>query len=277
MRLVIVLLLSLWIGGVALGQQFEVASVKPSRAAENMPEGQVRAQDMMYESMPAGFAPLKGATLAAHNRTLAQLIAMAFKTRPSLVKGESWIAELRYDVDAKLPEGASAKDVNLMLQHLLVERFGLKTHFETKSSGGFALLVAKDGPKLTPAPERVGPIDKEEIARMNREGAERSRQRMDELAKSGQLRRYSSWGSNQATGAQIAEGVSRMIKAPVVDETGLTGKYAVLIEMMGGEPEDTDEYRMSLALAKLGLKLESKKTDVTTVVVDAASKAPTEN
>ena len=69
-----------------------------------------------------------------------------------------------------------------------------------------------------------------------------------------------------------------MIKAPVVDETGLAGKYDVRIEMLPGEsPDDSVEYRMSLALAKLGLRLESRKTEVTLLVVDSASKTPTAN
>ena len=78
------------------------------------------------------------------------------------------------------------------------------------------------------------------------------------MKKSGVLQRgFSSWGSSQATSAQIAESVGRMIKAAVVDETGLTGKYDVRIELLAGEtPDETPEYRMTLALAKLGLKLE---------------------
>lgn len=260
-----------------MGQQFEVASVKPSRAAENMPEGQIRAQDSMYENMPAGFAPLKGTTFSAHNRTLAQLIGMAYKVKPSAVKGPGWITELRYDVDAKLPEGATAKEVNEMLKSLLAERFSLKAHSETKSSGGFALVAAKDGPKLTPSVEQTGPLTKEEMEQRTKQGLEASRKRMEALSKSGQLRGWSSWGANQATSAQIAEAVGRMIKAPVADETGLTGKYKVELELLRSDPDETAEYAMSVALAKLGLKLESKKLDVTTLIVDEASRTPTEN
>src|SRR4051812_5257434 len=221
---------SILCAGAVRGQQFEVASVKPSRAAEGMSERMLQAQDGMYESMPAGFLPLTGATVTAHNRTLAQLIAMAFRIKPSAVTGPGWIAELRYDIDAKLPEGASSKESNEMLRRLLEERFGLRTHLETKTTGGYALTVGKDGPKLTPAQANPAtPLDKEE---MQRRVQEMQRQRMDEVKKSGVMQRgYSSWGSNQATTGQIAEAVGRMIKAPVVDETRLTGKYEVRVEM----------------------------------------------
>ena len=277
MRFAVGLYVAVWIGsgGAARAQQFEVASVKPSRA-DAVPEGQIRAMDMMAEGVAAGFVPVQGTTLSAHSRTLAQLVAMAFTVKPSAVTGPGWITELRYDIDAKLPEGASTKDANVMLQHLLEERFALRTHTDTKKTGGYALLVAKDGPKLAAGmPESDAPIDKEE---MQRRVQERMRQRMDALSKSGGLRGYSSWGSNRATSGQIAQGVSGMIKAPVVDETGLAGKYDVRIEMLPGEsPDDSVEYRMSLALAKLGLKLEARKTEVTLLVVDSASKTPTAN
>jgi uncharacterized protein (TIGR03435 family) len=268
--------LLLFAGGVG-GQQFEVASVKPSKAAEGMAEAMVRAQDSMYESMPAGFAPIKGVTLTAHNRTLAHLIAMAFRIKPSAVTGPGWITELRYDVDAKLPEGASTKESNEMLRHLLEERFGLRTHSETKGTSGYALTVGKDGAKLTPAaPPSSAPLDQEE---MRRQAQERMRQRMDQMKKSGVMQRgYSSWGSSQATSAEIAESVGRMIKAAVVDETGLKGKNDIQIVMQAGEsPDETPEYRMTLALAKFGLRLEPRKTQVTLLVVDAAAKTPTEN
>ena len=66
MQRVIALYVAGWVllAGVAHGQQFEVASVKPSRAAEGMAEGMLRAQDSMYEAMRAGFLPLNGMRVA---------------------------------------------------------------------------------------------------------------------------------------------------------------------------------------------------------------------
>ena len=97
MRLAVGLYVAVWIGsgGAARAQQFEVASVKPSRA-DAVPEGQIRAMDMMAEGVAAGFVPVQGTTLSAHSRTLAQLIAMAFTVKPSAVTGPGWITELRY-------------------------------------------------------------------------------------------------------------------------------------------------------------------------------------
>jgi uncharacterized protein (TIGR03435 family) len=268
---VVLLLGDSWIAG---GQEFEVASVKPAPTAEGS-EGRIRAQDMMWDMMAGRGVPVNGGRVSLKDATLAQLVAMAHKVKPGDVTGPGWITELRYYVEAKLPESAQAKDAPEMLRRLLEERFGLKTHTDTKTTNGYALVVAKDGPKLKPAVEPTAPLDREEIPRQL---LEQSRKRVEELSKAGPMRGYRSWGSNQTTMAGVAENVGRMIQAPVTDETGLPGKYDVRVELFPGESRDeTVEHRMALALAKLGLKLDSRKTTVTLLVVDAASKTPTEN
>jgi uncharacterized protein (TIGR03435 family) len=273
MRLYVAVLLGY--SATAGGQEFEVAAVKPEPPLEGPAIAKARAQDSMYSMMPAGFLPVKGGRVSLEQRTFAQLVAVAYKLKPSDVTGPGWIAEQRYNIQAKLPEGADPKDANAMLKRLLEERFALKAHSETKTVSGYALLAAKDGPKLKPAEEHPEKLDPEEMSRRSRE---RAQARMEEMLKTGRARGYSSWSSNSATMAQIAENVGRMIKSPVTDETGLTGKYDVEVVLLPGESDDdTVEYRMAQALAKLGLKLESRKTTVTLLVVDSASKTPTEN
>src|SRR5215813_3357760 len=66
--------------------------------------------------------------------------------------GPDWIqrGDLRFNVEAKAENPASATRQQLltMLQNLLVERFQIKFHRVTKEEPGFALLVAKNGPKM---------------------------------------------------------------------------------------------------------------------------------
>ncbi len=68
----------------------------------------------------------------------------------------SWTKSNRYDIEAKVaPEDApkldklKTDDRRAMLLPLLVERFNLKYHHETRELPTFALVVAKGGPKLT--------------------------------------------------------------------------------------------------------------------------------
>jgi uncharacterized protein (TIGR03435 family) len=82
-----------------------------------------------------------------------------------------------------------------------------------------------------------------------------------------------SWAS--ITTEQLATRLVRFTEAPVVDQTGLTGKYSLTVktwsnpEVPGGTIFD--------AVEKLGLKLEPSKVSVETVVVDQVSETPTAN
>jgi uncharacterized protein (TIGR03435 family) len=86
------------------------------------------------------------------------------------------------------------------------------------------------------------------------------------------LERYSSRSTTTET---LASQLARLAEAPVVDETGLTGKYSVTIETW--KNADVPGGTVFDAVEKLGLKLEPRKVTVETVVVDQVSKTPTAN
>lgn len=234
--------------------------------------------DGMQEMM-VGMVPLKGMTVTMDSRTLQQLVATAYKMRPSDVTGPSWISDVRFNVEAKLPAGADTKTANLMLQRLLEERFGLKVHRETRSAPGFALTVGKDGAHLTPGTPtdpnavKLGPDGKPDPEEAKR----RLEKMMADMKKAG-VRMASGWRSGNATSEQIAASISRILKVPVEDQTGLDGKYDISIEVPQPEsPDESIEYRTAKAIAKFGLKLDARKVSTEIIVVDAANKAPTEN
>jgi len=260
--------------------EFEVASIKSAPAMEGpMAEAKMRAMDGMVDMM-VGMVPLKGMTVTMDSRTLQQLIAVAYKVRVSEVAGPGWISDLRFNVEAKLPAGADKKSANEMLQRLLMERFGLKIHRETRTSAGFVLTVGKEGAHLTPAapPDPVVAAAPDPNVRPDPDENKRRMEKMMADMKQRGSMPASWWRSNNATSAQIAANISRMIKAPVADETRLDGKYDVSMEVPQPEsPEDTMEYRVARAVTKLGLKLDARKISIDTIVVDAANKAPTEN
>jgi uncharacterized protein (TIGR03435 family) len=72
-----------------------------------------------------------------------------------------------------------------------------------------------------------------------------------------------------------------MVGRPVSDATGLKGKYDFILRWLddhGRQSTDDNGPNIFEALqAQLGLKLESKKTMVDTLVVDHIEKTPTEN
>ena len=83
--------------------------------------------------------------------SLKELIAYGYKVRTYQISGPDWLATDRFDIVAKLPDGGSKDDAPAMLQALLVERFKLAAHLETKEHPVLGLVVAKGGPKLKEA------------------------------------------------------------------------------------------------------------------------------
>ena len=107
---------------------------------------------------------------------------------------------------AEDPLTASAEQLRQMVQAMLSDRFKLKVHRETQESSGYALVIAKNGPKL----KLKEPSDREEPPSLEVNNAGRpvirGKSTLDELA------RFLSGGPSN-------------IGAPVVDKTGLTGIY----------------------------------------------------
>jgi len=260
----------------AAAQQFEVASVKLAPPPESPMA--IKLQEFAQQSMPSGRMALKGTNVSLRGRSLKTLIAIAWSIRPSEVEGPDWLGETLYDVEARMPEGAPAAQANDMLRALLEDRFSLRAHQESRTLPGFVLTVAKDGPKLKPAavqPDKTD--DPEEMKRRAQQMQEDRMKVMQQRMRAGTMVQ-ASWSNTNATSAQIAAGISNMIHAPVIDETGLTEKYSVAIEIPRADPpEDSIEHSVAIEVAKLGLKLEARKTTVSHLVVDSALKTPKEN
>jgi len=147
--------------GVAVAQTapanlaFEVATVKPSPPLDMM---KLRAE------MQAGRMPRFGphVTLSQAEYTympLKNLIAIAFNVKPYQISGPPWLATERFDIVAKMPDGASKDDAPRMLQSLLEERFKLAAHRDNQERPVLGLVVGKDGPKLKPSLASAAPID----------------------------------------------------------------------------------------------------------------------
>jgi uncharacterized protein (TIGR03435 family) len=88
-----------------------------------------------------------------------ELIVLAYKVKPYQITGPDWIASQRFDIVAKLPDGASKDDIPKMLQALLEERFKLAVRRESKELPVLALVVGKGGPKMKESAEAPKPID----------------------------------------------------------------------------------------------------------------------
>ncbi len=139
------------VGAFALAQdpaklEFEVASVKPAAP----PGG--RGGLIGMRGGPGTNDPTR---LQYNGMPLKMLVVNAYDVKPYQVNAPGWMGsfDARFDVVAKIPEGATKEQVRVMLQNLLADRFKLKIHRETKELPLYELTVAKNGPKLTAAVE----------------------------------------------------------------------------------------------------------------------------
>src|SRR5690349_1288496 len=83
--------------------------------------------------------------------SLLELVSLAYQLKSYQLTAPSWMANQRYDIQAKLPEGGARGQVPAMLQTLLAERLALKSHREPQERKVYALTVAKGGHRLKEA------------------------------------------------------------------------------------------------------------------------------
>jgi uncharacterized protein (TIGR03435 family) len=232
---------------------FEVATIKPSK-----PDQQGRV------------FTIQGKKVLAINMSVNDLITFAYNLHPrQLSGGPSWMETEKFDVagEPDQPGRPNLKQMKLMMQKLLADRFKLTFHREKKELSVYAIVVAKGGPKLTKS-EATGDTP-------------------------GLL--FQGLGKLPARNTTIAEFAAVMQDAvmdrPVVDQTGIKGRWDFALnwtpdpsQFVGlgvkvPPPPDDPSAPPDLFTAlqqQAGLKMESTKAPVEILVVDKVEK-PSEN
>jgi len=279
-------LLLFLIGSLASAQTFEVATIKPAERLS--PQEVVAAQTGMKIS--AGQATFR-------YRSLRDLIALAYKVENPYVVEEQGLAGGAFDIQAKLPAGSTRQQIPAMLHALLEERFQLKAHREKRPQDVYFLEQAKGGHKMKDAPppqaEEPDPAQGFEMPKSIRipgvKRTPRGATPVDGLREE--------WA--RMTMAELTSYISPMLDRRVVDRTGLTGSYQVMLELSFGEmtqalisnsnagpatfrpapgiASDPSGASIPASLKKLGLTLEKGKGELEVIVVDSVEIMPTEN
>jgi len=243
---------------LAQSPAFEVASVKPAIPGNNGWKGGCRGIDSKFAGAnERAVAPPLGRCVITDAR-LSHLIGIAFDVSSVayLQGGPDWLrAGERFTVDAKAddPAKATAGQLHQMLQALLIERFRLKFHRETREMPGYALTVAKNGPKLQAA--KGEDVD----ATFGDGGKPTDGQPVCLTARKWPV-------------SDLANLLTQMGKGPVVDKTGLTGEYD--FRLCWNDAEGPSLF--SALQEQLGLKFEARKVPVSFFIVESAQK-PSEN
>lgn len=231
---------------------FEAASVKPSRP------GGARTRS------------IEPGRITYLDTALSEFITMAYGLKRYQLSGPDWIlngSSERFDVVATAGSAVSAAEIKRMLGPLLVERFHLAFHRQTRELPLFALTVAKGGPKfrqpgdggsaLPPSPDGNGGFS----------------------FKNWSMAYFADWLS-----------ILPVLGRPVIDRTGLDGSYSFHANLFN-LPKGATPVDMKMAMAtgddsdavfsalgeQLGLKLQAQKAPIEFLVIDHADKVPVEN
>lgn len=261
---------------MALAQKpaFEVVSIKPAPP----PDG--HGMRMGHSGGPGTPDPGRWST---ENWTIQSLVTSAYGIQWYQYSGPSWTNELRFNIEAKVPPGATKNDLKVMIQGLLEERFKLQFHREKKEMTMYDLVVGKNGPKLKPAVEEPPPPEDAEKPRTPSGPLKLAADGYPDLPKGftmAWMKGRARWQDPKGTMKTLADVLSGQLGKPVNDLTGLTGKYDMTMfwAAESRDPEAEPGPTIFSALQdQLGLKLEQKKGMIEMLVVDKAEKVPTDN
>ncbi len=240
---------------VVLGQAsttapaFDVASVKPSQRSV----GPDYNNQLTYE--PTG--------ISGRNVTLKRLLAEAYHLQQNQISGPNWLNQNEYDIDAKAAGVVTKEQIALMLQRLVAERFNLTQHSETREMRVYELVVDKSGAKIHPI---NGGQTTSAQGGFHFHGD--LRQFADLLAV--QLSIPASNNPSEPARASTSQ-------IPVVDKTGMAGIFDFSVDMHPELGTDMFAAWQRALQDQLGLKIESRKDNLTVLVVDQAAKIPTAN
>jgi uncharacterized protein (TIGR03435 family) len=230
--------------GVLVAQSFEVATIKPTEP----------------DWKGGRYMTMKGAQFAAKNYEPRVLLGAAYNLPPSAISGgPAWLDSEYFDILAKTPgDRKPTPDQQMsMLRQLFEERFQLTFHREPKEFSLYAITIAKGGSKLrepTPGPDGPQPL-------------------IFTLAPD-----FARLPARNATIAELASVMQRtLFNKPVVDKTGLTGRYDFDLEWLPDETqfggfrataESTKPDLFAAIQQQLGLRLEATRGPIEAMVID---------
>ena len=183
--------------------------------------------------------------------TAATCIKWAYGVQDSQIAGPDWLQSEHFDIVAKADSPVGDAQMKPMMQALLADRFKLSFHRQNKELSAYALTVAKGGAKVKESAPETVPF--------------RENSAVGTIARAMTMKEW-------------ADFISGPMQTPVVDMTGLKGRYDFSLDftayLPGGEKVmnvafDNANGIMIVAMqGELGLKLESRKETVEVLVID---------
>lgn len=232
---------------------FEAATIKPSIPDE-----------------PGSGVVVAGRRFHSTNTTVVDLLAFAYTLHPrQITGGPAWLGSDKFDLLGEIG-GAGNPDpdsIREMVRQLLADRFQLTFHRSSKELSVYEIVVGKAGPRFTGKPGNPN------------------------LNPGFGFRGLGAMTVRSASVADFAGWMQRyVLDRPVIDHTGISGKYDFSLDWTPDESQFRDRSGMSTSSnaraeppdlytairQQLGLKLESAKAPVEVLVIDRVEK-PSDN
>jgi uncharacterized protein (TIGR03435 family) len=198
-----------------------------------------------------------------------------------------------YQIVAKVPPGSTREDVKLMWQSFLEDRFKVKVHRETREVPVYDLVVAKSGfeekewvDRQSNDPAEV-PLEPGMPPKRDKDGFPVIPTGQTTSFFTGGTAHFVAPGGTMKQVAQMLEGrlaIGGGTPRPVVDATGLTGKYDIKLTWSpqadnpsAGKEAPEGQSMLQALESQLGLKIRQGKANLEMLIVDHIEKAPTDN
>jgi uncharacterized protein (TIGR03435 family) len=226
-----------------------------------------------------------------YSARLLDLIVIAYHVDSFQVLSKSSLERGNFDVLTKVPAGATRDQFREMLQNLLEERFHLKLHRESREFPAWEMTIAKSGLKIKESAVSAAATEMSGRPTIGNDG-------FPELSPNqpGFAARFTfvdgfivaRLAAQRQSLSVLSHSFGSQDDLPLVDRTGLTGKYDFRLEFSreppGAANAQTGEAKVppvpelfTAMEQQLGLHLAPKKLPFDVLVVDAFDSVPTEN
>ena len=238
---------------------FDVASVRPTAPGQPGITPRRGANGGFINPFRRDDIKVTPDSVIIHSTSLKAIIAWAFAAKEYQISGPDWLDTTRFDISAKSGDETTEDRMRLMMQGLLADRLKLAYHRANKETQCYALVIGKNGSKLVESTS-------EGESEVN---PDQSRMQITFL---------------RTPLSALTDLLYLFLRTPVVDETGLNGKYDLTVNAMkymsmanDSGPMDPVSLIMTAVQEELGLKLESRKVSLDMLVIDHVEKSAGEN
>lgn len=273
--------------------RFEVASIRAADIETVRVTGGGAVPPIGVRMLPNGM----NASLA----TVRMLVLSAYEIRDyQLIGGPAWMSTERFDISARAEGQVAPAVARQMLRNLLADRFQLRVRTETRQADVQVLVLARSDGRLGPGLRRTSTECEATLAaRKNGTEPPPARPNLDLIRKQtvcgmSVMSSMASGAANFSMGGvpveRLLTQISGEVAGPVIDRTGLTGLFDILLEYASerrplqaataGAPDLTKDVApptlRDALREQLGLRLETEKGPLEMVIIESVER-PSDN